>query len=63
MKDKKTVLIAWLCCSLIWDIFVFGGISYFVFFKGSSGWWFLFGIAATYQPTMYQALKEYFNLL
>ena len=27
-------------CQLVWAVFIIGGCSYIVFWKGHSGWWF-----------------------
>lgn len=28
-------------CNLVWNVFLFGGCAYIVFWRGSSPWWFL----------------------
>ena len=56
--SKDRVLIVWIVCVLLWDIFLFGGTSYLVFYKGFSGWWFVLAVLCGESDTLMKALKK-----
>jgi hypothetical protein len=60
MKDG--VLITWAIISAVWDILVFGTAAYEIFQKDHSGWWFVFALLLTYNPSLYKALYKRFDI-
>jgi len=56
--ENKTVLIVWIVCAFVWDVFLIAGTSYIVFWKGYSGWWFLPAVFIGIQPTLFKKLSE-----
>jgi len=62
MQDGDAILIVWILSSFLWDVFVFAGIGYLVFWRGHSGWWFLFAALLTYTPNLFKALRKRFAL-
>jgi len=59
---NDSVLIVWIIVSTVWDIIVFGFTAYLVFWKGHSGWWFIFAILLTSSTTLFKALKNRYKI-
>lgn len=59
---KDSVLVAWLVTQLVWDVFIWAGCSYVVFWRGRSGWWFLLAIAATYSEVLIKVLRKRYGI-
>lgn len=56
------VLALWLILGTIWDMVVFAACGYIVFWKNHSGWWFLFAVLLSYNPTLFEVLKKRFDV-
>ncbi len=59
---KDGVLVVWILCAFMWDIFLIGGTSYLVFYKGCSGWWFVLTVLLGSQFTLFDVLKERYGI-
>lgn len=61
-KEEDWVLIIWIIATLIWDIFLIGGTAYLVFWKGTSGLWFILAILLGRAPTLYKVLRKKYDV-
>ena len=59
---KDSVLITWIVCAFLFDVFLLVGTSYLVFGRGASGWWFLLAIAIGMSPTLFKVLRKRYQV-
>lgn len=56
-EENKNILITWVVLAFLWDFFLIGGVTYLVFWKGHSGWWFVLAIVLGLHTTLFDKLK------
>ncbi len=57
------ILIAWIAADVVWGMFVFGTISYAVFWNHQSGWWFVLGYIFCSSPNLFKVLRKRYGIL
>lgn len=60
--QKDWVLIVWVLTSTAWDFAVFGTSGYLIFYKGISGWWFLFALLISSNTTLFKVLRKRYGI-
>lgn len=61
-KDKDFVLITWIIVAFLWDIIVYGTVTYLVFWKNNSGFWFFLAVILTSASTLFKALRRRYSI-
>lgn len=59
---KDIVLMTWIICDLIKDIFLLSGSIYLVIWKGCSGWWIILAMILSGSPTLFKVLKKRYEI-
>lgn len=59
---KYALLMFWVLCDLIRDIFFVGGAMWLIVTKHYSGWWLVLAIALCVNISLFKALKKVFNV-
>jgi hypothetical protein len=59
---RDWVLVVWLLLSVVWDVLVFGVVTYVVFWRDRSGLWFVLAFILTYTSTLYKVLRKRYGI-